>query len=73
MLHVAWIETFFHSVNTFQQPKYIPAPRWAPIIRSLVKLPQTTSLSRISVFNVGGAYQDYQDHGWGLFSEVEEN
>ena len=36
-------------------------------------LPQTTSLSRVSVFSVGGAYQDYQDHGWGSFSEVEDN
>ena len=26
-----------------------------------------------SVFNAGGAYQDYQDHGWGSFSEVEDN
>ena len=36
-------------------------------------LPQTTSLSRVSVFNAGGAYQDYQDHGCGSFSEVEDN
>ena len=32
-----------------------------------------SSVSRVSVFNVGGAYQDYQDHGWGSFSELENN
>ena len=56
----------FHSAFTSQQPKWPSS-----MLTIVVCIPQTTSLSRVSVFNVGGAYQDYQDHGWGSFSEVE--
>ena len=61
-LHEAWLKSLFiqrSPPNSWNSP----APCWAPIIINL----------GASVFNVGGAYQDYQDHGWGSFSEVEDN